>query len=62
VAVVVSPDWGGFLLAPEDPAVERAIACYEAIQRASGTDVHAGRRLGVWMGRAGFERVELSAR
>jgi SAM-dependent methyltransferase len=62
VAVAVSPDWGGFLLAPEEPPVERAIACYAAIQASAGGDVHAGRRLGAAMLRAGFADVTLSAR
>lgn len=62
VAVAVSPDWGGFLLAPEDPAAARAVACYKAVQRSNGGDVHAGRRLGEWMRRAGFDEVGMSAR
>lgn len=60
--VVVSPDWGGFLLAPADPAVTRAIACYTSIQRTQGGDVHAGRGLGEAMLRAGLTDVAMSAR
>jgi hypothetical protein len=62
VVVAVSPDWGGFLLAPPDPAAEAALAAYERIQAANGGDVHAGRRLGTWMREAGLERVTSAAR
>jgi SAM-dependent methyltransferase len=62
VVVAVSPDWGGFLLAPPDPAADAAIAAYEGIQTANGGDVHAGRRLGTWMREAGLERVTTDAR
>jgi SAM-dependent methyltransferase len=62
VVVAVSPDWGGFLLAPPDPAAEAALAAYERIQTANGGDVHAGRRLGAWMRAAGLERVTSEAR
>lgn len=62
VVVAVSPDWGGFLLAPEESVVERAIATYAAIQASAGGDVHAGRHLGEAMLRAGFQDVTLSAR
>jgi SAM-dependent methyltransferase len=62
VAVVTSPDWGGFLLAPEDPGAAAAIAAYEGIQAANGGDVHAGRRLGAHLGAAGFADVAMSAR
>ncbi|WP_217914140.1 methyltransferase domain-containing protein [Miltoncostaea marina] len=60
--VAVSPDWGGFLLAPEDPGAAAAIRRYETIQAANGGDVHAGRRLGAHMAAAGLERVTMSAR
>jgi SAM-dependent methyltransferase len=62
VVVAVSPDWGGFLLAPTDPAADAALAAYERIQAANGGDVHAGRRLGAWMREAGLERVTSAAR
>jgi SAM-dependent methyltransferase len=62
VAVVTSPDWGGFLLAPDDPGAAAAIAAYERIQAANGGDVHAGRRLGAHLTAAGFADVEMSAR
>ena len=61
IAVSV-PDWGGFLLAPPDPEVDRAIDYYLAIRRAAGGDPEAGRNLGLRLDEAGFSGVELSAR
>lgn len=60
--VAVSPDWGGFVLAPEEPAVARAIRFYERVQAENGGDVRAGRRLGGWMAAAGLADVGLEAR
>jgi len=62
VVVVVSPDWGGFVLAPAEPEVEEAIRFYERIQTANGGDVRAGRSLGAHMRRAGLAEVAMSAR
>jgi SAM-dependent methyltransferase len=62
VAVVVSPDWGGFLLAPEDPVVAEAIRVLGGIQTANGGDIHIGRRLGEHMAAAGFEDIRMGAR
>jgi SAM-dependent methyltransferase len=59
---VSSPDWGGFLMAPPDGEVDRALALYQRLQVERGGDVQIGRRLGVLLGEAGFERVGLSAR
>ncbi|HET6692379.1 MAG TPA: methyltransferase domain-containing protein [Miltoncostaeaceae bacterium] len=62
VAVATSPDWGGFVLAPDDPGAAAAIAAYERLQAANGGDVRAGRRLGGHMAAAGFAGVAMSAR
>ena len=62
VVVVVSPDWGGFVLAPSEPEVDEAISFYERIQTAKGGDVRAGRSLGAHMRRAGLSDVTMSAR
>jgi SAM-dependent methyltransferase len=59
---LTSPDWGGFLLAPPDEEVDRALSLYQRLQVERGGDVHVGRRLGSLLGAAGFERVRLSAR
>jgi SAM-dependent methyltransferase len=59
---VCSPDWGGFLLSPDTPALARAIAAYTDLQRANGGDVFVGRKLGSLLLAAGFDAVEMSAR
>jgi ubiquinone/menaquinone biosynthesis C-methylase UbiE len=59
---VASPDWGAFLVAPPSEAMDRALAVYQRIQTERGGDVRMGRRLGVLVGEAGFERVCLGAR
>ncbi len=60
--VVVSPDWGGFVLAPSVPDVDAAVRFYERIQTANGGDVRAGRALGTHMRAAGLRDVTMSAR
>jgi SAM-dependent methyltransferase len=62
VALVASPDWDGFLLAPEDPGAAAAIDAYTRIQRENGGDVRAGRRLGEHLEAAGFHDVRMGAR
>jgi ubiquinone/menaquinone biosynthesis C-methylase UbiE len=57
-----SPDWGAFLVAPPDEAMDRALAFYQRLQTERGGNVRMGRRLGVLLGAAGFERVRLGAR
>ena len=56
-----SPDWGGFLLYPFPPEVERAIAAYRALMTDNKGDVLAGRKLPSFLRRAGFARVVPSA-
>ncbi|HKX61377.1 MAG TPA: class I SAM-dependent methyltransferase, partial [Verrucomicrobiae bacterium] len=56
-----SPDWGGFLLAPESDELLAAISCYQELQVQSGGDVHAGRKLKAWLRQAGFNALEFSA-
>jgi len=56
-----SPDWGGFLLYPDIPASQKAMAAYEALQRRNGGDTHAGRKLAAWLSDAGFIQPRLSA-
>ena len=60
--VAVSPDWGGFVLAPPVPEADAAIARYQAIQRGNGGDVRAGRELGLHMAAAGLHDITVSAR
>jgi ubiquinone/menaquinone biosynthesis C-methylase UbiE len=56
-----SPDWGGFVLHPWSEKLASALADYQALQRANGGDVFAGRKLTAWLRQAGFERVQASA-
>ena len=56
-----SPDWGGFVVEPETPAMARALAAYEALQASNGGDLRAGRRLAGLLAEAGFGAVERSA-
>jgi len=56
-----SPDWGGFVLHPETPAICSALKAYQDIQTQLGGDVHCGRKLGMYLRRAGFKSVRLSA-
>ncbi len=57
-----SPDWDGFIFAPPDPEVEAAAALFRRVQEADGGNTTAGRRLGVWLGEAGWRDARLSAR
>jgi SAM-dependent methyltransferase len=56
-----SPDWGGFVLHPWSVEIASAVADYQAMQRANGGEIHAGRKLGSWLRAAGFERTMVSA-
>jgi ubiquinone/menaquinone biosynthesis C-methylase UbiE len=56
-----SPDWGGFLLYPVPPEVERAIAAYRALMTENKGDVLAGRKLSSLLRQSGFVRVVSSA-
>lgn len=57
-----SPDWGGFILTPPAPEVDRALAAYADLQRANGGDPLAGRRLTPMLAAAGFTRIHADAR
>lgn len=61
MAALRAPDWGGFLLHPYTPAVEREFDRYQQIQRANGGDVRVGRKLPSYLRAAGFERVQTTA-
>ncbi len=61
IAGVRSPDWGGFVLFPADPAVEGALMAYRRIQDAAGGDTQVGRKLGSILVAAGFTDVEMGA-
>jgi SAM-dependent methyltransferase len=52
-------DWGGALVHPADPAIDRGVAVRAALR--SGGDVRVGRELRGLLTEAGFERAEASA-
>lgn len=56
-----SPDWGGFIVAPASPGIERALEYYQKLQRENGGDVLAGRKLKGWLVEGGFEEARVSA-
>jgi SAM-dependent methyltransferase len=56
-----SPDWGGFLVAPESVKVSNALLLYEEMQRENGGDTRIGRRLGTLLRDAGFDLVNAGA-
>ncbi len=59
---VVTPDWGGFLVGPSSPALERAIDAFKALQTANGGDVDVGHKLSQYAVDAGFADVTQRAR
>lgn len=61
-AGLCSPDWDGFIFAPPDEELESAAKLFRRLQEAQGGNTRAGRHLGIWLGEAGFNHVELSAR
>lgn len=56
-----SPDWGGFLLAPESDELSEAINYYQALQAQSGGDVHVGRKFKSLLRKNGFDSLEFTA-
>jgi len=56
-----SPDWGGFLLAPESEELPAAISYYQHLQIQSGGDVHVGRKLRALLREASFKDMRFSA-
>ncbi len=56
-----SPDWGGFIIAPDTPGLARAIALYRELQTANGGDVLIGRKLPALVRRAGLTVKSFSA-
>jgi SAM-dependent methyltransferase len=56
-----SPDWGGFIVAPEIPGLPSAIQRYTEIQIANGGDVHVGRKFPGLLRAADFAALSFSA-
>ena len=57
-----SPDWGGFLVTPPSADLDVALASYVSLQQSNGGDPFVGRQLGVYLERAGFRDVRVTAR
>ena len=56
-----SPDWSGFIVAPDTTGLQSAIARYMALQTANGGDVYAGRKFPGLLRSAGFTSRSFSA-
>ena len=56
-----SPDWGGFIVAPDTPGLQSAIQRYIELQTTNGGDVYAGRKFPAWLRSAGFTSISFSA-
>ncbi|MEQ1851870.1 MAG: methyltransferase domain-containing protein [Chthoniobacteraceae bacterium] len=56
-----SPDWGGFIVAPDTPGLQSAIQRYTELQTTNGGDVHAGRKFPGLLRSAGFTSLAFSA-
>ncbi len=61
LVALASPDWGGNLMAPEEPDVARAIEVFKAIQRRNGGNPCVGREFGRLLEKAGFADIRLTA-
>lgn len=59
---VCSPDWGGFVVAPESPELLAAIEAYKMLQTRNGGDVFSGGKLGGYLVEAGFSDIRMDAR
>ncbi len=54
-------DYGGFVWAPNDPALDRWNALYHHLARLNGAEPDAGRRLPGWVRAAGLVELEVSS-
>lgn len=61
LAALRSPDWGGFIIAPETPGLTAAIQHYRDLQTSNGGDVLVGRKLPGLLRAAGFNTNTFSA-
>lgn len=61
IVALRSPDWGGFIVAPDTHGLQSAINRYIEIQTANGGDVYVGRKLPGLLRSAGFESLSFSA-
>jgi len=58
---VRTPDWGGFLIAPSSPELNKAIEYYKLLQQSNGGNPYVGRQLRGLLRQAGFTGIKASA-
>lgn len=56
-----SPDWGGFLISPETPALNDAVEYFKFLQSQNGGNVYVGRTLKALLNTAGFTEISATA-
>lgn len=61
VLAIRHADFGGFLLEPAKPPLDRFVALFAETMRLNGGDPLAGRHQAKWLREAGFTRFKLSA-
>lgn len=59
---VATPDWDGFIVAPETPELVAAVCMYREAQDTNGGDTRTGRKLGTILREAGFVAPRMQAR
>jgi ubiquinone/menaquinone biosynthesis C-methylase UbiE len=58
---VRTPDWGGFLIAPSNAQLDKAIEYYKLLQQRNGGNPYVGRQLRGLLRQAGFTDIKASA-
>ncbi|MCC5598509.1 methyltransferase domain-containing protein [Nostoc favosum] len=56
-----SPDWGGFLIAPSTPELEKAFSYYKWLQQRNSGNPDVGRELRALVRQSGFTNIKASA-
>ncbi|MBD2534470.1 methyltransferase domain-containing protein [Nostoc flagelliforme FACHB-838] len=56
-----SPDWGGFLIAPSTPELEKAFSYYKWLQQQNSGNPDVGRELRALLRQSGFTNIKASA-
>lgn len=57
---VRSPDWGGFLIAPSTPELEKAFSYYKWLQQQNSGNPEVGRELRALLRQSGFTNIKAS--
>ncbi|MEH2111754.1 MAG: methyltransferase domain-containing protein [Nostoc sp.] len=56
-----SPDWGGFLISPSTPELEKAFSYYKWLQQQNSGNPNVGRELRALLRQSGFTNIKASA-